>query len=254
MTGITYPSGRQVSYTLDALGRIQSVATTKDSATQTVVSSVAYRPFGPSTGFTFGNGQTYNRGFDQDGRIASYTLATQSIAVGYDAASRITSLTDTGIPANTNTYGYDTLDRLTGFTGPSTNQAYTFDATGNRLTKTVGAATDTYTYSGTSNQLSTIAGSTNRTYAYDPNGSTTGDTANTYAYDARGRMVQATGVGGTSTYQVNSVGQRIRKTNTQGDTIYHYDSQGRLISETSASGTPQREYIYLGDTPVAVIQ
>jgi YD repeat-containing protein len=67
-------------------------------------------------------------------------------------------------------------------------------------------------------------------------------------------MVQATGVGGTSTYQVNSVGQRIRKTNTQGDTIYHYDSQGRLISETSSSGTPQREYIYLGDTPVAVIQ
>jgi YD repeat-containing protein len=254
MTSVTYPSGRVVNYTLDSLGHIQSVATTKDSTTQTVVSSVAYRPFGPSAGFTFGNGQTYSRGFDQDGRISSYTLATQSLAVGYDTASRITSLTDTVVPANTNTYGYDTLDRLTAFTGPSTNQGYTFDATGNRLTKTVGANTDTYTYSGTSNKLSTIAGSTNRTYGYDTNGSTTGDTANTYAYDTRGRMVQTTGAGGTSSYQLNSVGQRIRKTNTAGDTIYHYDAQGRLISETSASGTPQREYIYLGDTPVAVIQ
>ena len=254
MTGMTYPSGRTVNYTLDALGRVQSVATTKDSETQTVVSNVAYRPFGPSSGHTFGNGQTYTRGFDTDGRIASYTLATQSIAVGFDPASRITSLTDTGNPANANTYGYDTLDRLTSFVGPSANQAFTFDPVGNRLTKTTGANTDTYAYSGTSNRLSTISGSTNRTYSYDANGSTTGDTARTFAYDSRGRLVQATGSAGSTTYQVNSVGQRIRKTNAQGDTIYHYDAQGRLISETSSSGTPQREYIYLGDAPVAVIQ
>jgi hypothetical protein len=36
--------------------------------------------------------------------------------------------------------------------------------------------------------------------------------------------------------------------------LYHYDAQGRLIAETSASGAPRREYIYLGDAPVAVIQ
>jgi len=53
---------------------------------------------------------------------------------------------------------------------------------------------------------------------------------------------------------VNSLGQRIRKTNTQGDTVYHYDSQGRLIAETSAAGATRKEYIYLGDIPVAVIQ
>jgi len=36
--------------------------------------------------------------------------------------------------------------------------------------------------------------------------------------------------------------------------VYHYDAQGRLIAETSASGTFRKEYIYLGDIPVAVIQ
>ena len=59
---------------------------------------------------------------------------------------------------------------------------------------------------------------------------------------------------GTTNYQVNSLGQRIRKTNTQGDTVFHYDAQGRLIAESGASGHVRKEYIYLGDIPVAVIQ
>ena len=67
-------------------------------------------------------------------------------------------------------------------------------------------------------------------------------------------MTQAAGVIGTSTYQVSSQGQRVRKSGAAGDTVFHYDAQGRLIAETGASGTLQKEYIYLGDLPVAVIQ
>jgi hypothetical protein len=58
-------------------------------------------------------------------------------------------------------------------------------------------------------------------------------------------------------YEVNALGLRIRKqvpyANT--DTLYHYDAQGHLIGE-SATGTSKfaREYIYLGDQPVAVMQ
>ncbi len=255
MTGMTYPSGRQVTYTLDALGRIQQIVTTKDT-TQTVVSSVAYRPFGPTQGFTFGNNQTYSRGFDQDGRIASYTLATQSFAVGYDDASRIGFINDIGNPSNSNTYSYDNLDRLTNAATPGTPFAYSYDAVGNRLTKTVGASTDNYAYGGTSNRLSSITPGTGpvRSYTHDAVGSITADGVSTYAYDARGRLVQAVSVVGTTSYRLNALGQRVRKTNTQGDTVYHYDSQGRLIAETSASGAIQKEYIYLGDIPVAVIQ
>jgi len=36
--------------------------------------------------------------------------------------------------------------------------------------------------------------------------------------------------------------------------VYHYDAQGRLIAETSAGGAVRKEYIYLGEIPVAVIQ
>ena len=256
MTGITYPSGRQLAYTLDSLGRIQRIDTTRDGVTQTVVSGVGYRPFGPTQGFTFGNGQAYTRGYDQDGRAASYTLATQSFAVGYDAASRVSFISDVGTPANSITYGYDNLDRLTSAVTPGTPFAYAYDAAGNRTSKTVGSATDNYTPSSTSNRLASITPATGslRTYTHDNNGSVTHDAVNQYTYDTRGRLIQAVSVIGTTGYQVNSLGQRIRKTNSQGDTVYHYDAQGRLIAESSPGGVVQKEYLYLGDIPVVVIQ
>lgn len=67
-------------------------------------------------------------------------------------------------------------------------------------------------------------------------------------------MVQATSVVGATSYQVNALGQRIRKTNGSGDTVFHYDTQGKLIAESDPGGTPKREYIYLGDIPVGVVQ
>lgn len=256
MTSITYPSGRQITYTLDSLGRIQQIDTTQGGTPQTVVSNVAYRPFGPVAAFTFGNGQTYTRGFDQDGRIASYTLATQATAVCYDAASRIIGLSANCTPPYALSFGYDSLDRLTQAILPASNFGYGYDAVGNRTSRTAGANTDSYAYPGTSNRLSSITPASGplRSYLHDANGSVTADGLNTYAYDTRGRLTQAVSVIGASTYQVNSLGQRIRKTNTQGDTVYHYDAQGRLIAESSPAGAVQREYLYLGDIPVAVIQ
>jgi YD repeat-containing protein len=117
----------------------------------------------------------------------------------------------------------------------------------------VGSASSTYAYSATSNRLSQITGSNPRSYTHDPVGSITADGANTFVFDTRGRMAQSLGVLGTTDYKVNSLGQRIRKTGAQDDTIYHYDSQGRLIAESSAAGVTQKEYVYLGDIPVAIV-
>ena len=61
-------------------------------------------------------------------------------------------------------------------------------------------------------------------------------------------------VASTTSYQVNALGQRIRKTNSLGDTVFHYDTKGRLVAETMPSGTLKREFLYLGDIPVAVVQ
>ncbi|MBZ0171101.1 MAG: hypothetical protein K8E66_01850, partial [Phycisphaerales bacterium] len=205
MSGMTYPSGRTASYGFDALGRVNQVTTAKDGQSQVVVQNVQYHPFGGVKSFTLGNGQVYSRTIDQDGRIASYTLGGTSVAIGFDAASRITAI-------GANTYGYDALNRLSSAILPSSNFAYSYDAVGNRLTKTTGANSDSYAYSPTSNRIATLTpfGSPPRSFIFDANGSTTDDAVNQYAYDTRGRMVQATSSVGATSYQVNALGQRIR--------------------------------------------
>lgn len=254
---LTYPSGRIVNYAFDGLGRVNAVTTTKaGQQAQNVVTGVTYHPFGGVSGYTLGNGQVYTRGIDLDGRIASYTLGTQHFAIGYDAASRIEFISDIGTPANTNTYVYDELDRLTGAVLPGTPYAYTYDAVGNRTSRTAGSSTDTYVYSSISNRIASITPTSGpvRSFVFDPNGSTTADGVNTYVYDTRGRMVQATSSIGATNYEVNALGQRIRKTNSQTDRVFHYDIQGKLIAETSPSGVLRRELIYLGDMPAGVVQ
>jgi YD repeat-containing protein len=257
LNGLTYPSGRTVAYTFDALGRISQVSTTPQGGTQQIVASnIAYQSFGGVKGYTLGNGRAYARGYDLDGRIASYNLGTQSFALGYDAASRISSITDSANAANTNTYSYDNLDRLIGAVLPSLPFVYGYDAVGNRTSKTVGSATDSYAYGATSNRIASIAaqGGATRTYDFDPNGSTTSDGINQYLYGTRGRMVQSTGALGATTYQVNALGQRIRKTNTTDDRVFLYDTRGRLIAETDPGGRLKREYLYLNDLPLVVFQ
>jgi len=256
LSGLTYPSGRTLTYSFDSLGRVSGINTTFSGQTQPVVSDVAYFPFGGAKSYTLGNGQVYTRSYDQDGRISTYSLGAKSFAIGYDAASRIGFISELGNAANINNYGYDNVDRLTSAVTPGTSYGYTYDLVGNRRSKTVGASTDTLDYSTTTNRIATLTPGTGpvRSFVFDANGSTTNDGVSTYAYDTRGRMVQATSVIGPTNYQVNALGQRIRKTNSQTDTVFHYDTTGHLIAETSPAGAFKREYIYLGDIPVGVVQ
>jgi YD repeat-containing protein len=256
LSGLTYPSGRTLAYSFDSLGRVSGINTTFNGQTQPVVSNVAYFPFGGAMSYTLGNGQVYSRSFDQDGRINTYSLGAKSIAIGYDVASRIEFISELGNAANINNYGYDDVDRLLSAVTPGTSYGYTYDLVGNRRSKTVGASTDTLDYSTSSNRIATLTPGTGpvRSFVFDANGSTTNDGVNTYAYDTRGRMVQATSVIGPTNYQINALGQRIRKSNSQSDTVFHYDTAGHLIAETSPTGAFKREYIYLGDIPVGVVQ
>jgi len=253
MTGVTYPSGRTLAYGLDGLGRVNRIETTGGGTTEVVVQNVTYQPFGPVKSFTFGNLQTNVRSFDLDGRTAAHSLANQTKLLSFDAASRITRIEQQGVPTNFAIYGYDVLDRLTSTALPTSGYSYGYDAVGNRLSRSAGASTDTYTYPAASNRLAQITGSSPRTYAHDANGSITSDGVKGFGYDARGRLVSSTSSVGATSYQVNALGQRVRKTSSLGDTIYHYDNQGRLIAESTAAGALVREYVWLGDQPVAMI-
>jgi YD repeat-containing protein len=263
LNSIGYPSGRTVNYSFDGMGRISQISTTFNGATKILASNIAYEPFGGVHSFTYGDGtatpvQTYVRQRDQDGRIASYTLNGKLLAIGYDAASQISFISDPQNLANTANYGYDALSRLTSYTQSALSQGYGYDADGNRVTQTLGSTISNYTYATDSNRLTGIqTGATTQSVTHDANGATTSDATRQYAYDNRGRLIRTTTAQGVINYEVNALGLRVRKqvpyANT--DTTYHYDTAGHLIGE-SATGSAQftREYIYLGDQPVAVMQ
>jgi YD repeat-containing protein len=263
LNSITYPSGRVVSYSFDGMGRISQIATTFDGTTKILASNIAYEPFGGVHSFSYGDGttaplQTYVRQRDQDGRIASYTLGGRAMSLGYDAASQISFIADPQNLADTANYGYDQLSRLTSYTQSAISQGYGYDANGNRTTQTLGSTLSNYSYAADSNRLNSIqTGATTQTVTQDANGSTTADATRQYGYDLRGRLIRATTAQGVINYEVNALGLRVRKqvpyANT--DTLYHYDAQGHLIAENENGKTRYtREYIYLNDQPVAVMQ
>ncbi|MFZ6745258.1 hypothetical protein ACO0LC_18700 [Undibacterium sp. JH2W] len=258
LSTLTYPNGRQISYTRDSLGRVSQIDTSKDGITMTVLSQVSYRPFGGVQSYRNSAGQTTSRSFDTEGRIASYTLNNKVQAISYDAAGRITAINEANNPNRQTTYGYDNVDRLTSYLTPQASQGFSYDPVGNRNTKTNGAANTSYTYASNSNRLNQVTDSQSKTIVTDPNGSITNNGNNQFNYDTRGRMISAVTPIGTVQYLINPLGQRVQKTvpangsNPATSSLYHYDQGGKLISERT--GQSDIDYIYLDDLPVAVIK
>ena len=193
-------------------------------------------------------------------RVLSLISSGMTRTLGYDAASRITTMTHTGagVVATTNqTFGYDDLDRLRSFTGNNNNHKYDYDATGNRTKTVIGASAYDITTSPTSNKLTSTTGPTPAkptvTYAA---GSILNDGTATYTYSDRGRMQRAVKGGVTTDYLYNALGQRVSKkriTATSFTNYYAYDEQGQLMGEYLGDGKAIQETVYLGSTPVAVL-
>ena len=127
---ITYPSGRTVNYSFDALGRISQIDTTVGGATQMVAGSVTYAQSlsgAPGSGgvksFVFGNAASYSRTYDLDGRISAYTLGSLSRTLTYDAELAHHRVHPQQSVYN-QSFGYDNINRLTRWLGPSSSQAY----------------------------------------------------------------------------------------------------------------------------------
>ncbi|MEQ1890176.1 MAG: DUF6531 domain-containing protein, partial [Alphaproteobacteria bacterium] len=116
---LTYPSGRIVNYTRDALGRVISVSTRLNASAPpvTAASGITYAPFGPLTGFTFGNGIVLSQTFDPDYRLTGIAATgVQNLGYSHDAAGNVTAISDaqttSGKPAGNQSFAYDDLNRL----------------------------------------------------------------------------------------------------------------------------------------------
>jgi RHS repeat-associated protein len=253
---IAYPSGKIIQYGYNTNGRVTSI-TLLGSPNVTILSNVAYDPFGPVTGWTWGNGNAASRVFDTDGKLTNINHSSTVVGnrtFGYDDAFRITSATDSATGGPSWTLGYDILDRLNSAAGPTTI-GYTYDANGNRLSQT-GASASTYTVSGTSNRLGSTTGGLVRTYSYDNAGSVLQSGATTHTYYNSGRMKTAKlGAASATTYYYNALGQRVKKIGGGATTTFFvYDEAGHLTGEYGSTGLVVQEIVWLGDIPVATLR
>jgi RHS repeat-associated protein len=248
MVKLVTPSGQTLVY---AYTNHQITSITVNGTT--LLSGVNYFPYGPVSGWTWGNSTTASRTYDTDGKISAIATAADTINFGYDNAFRITGITDTGTGANTWILGYDPLDRLTSATTTSTTDGWTYDANGNRLTQT-GTTAITFTPSTTSNQLNSTSGGLVRTYGYDAAGNTSSYQGVSFTFNQRGRATSVISTGSTTNYIYNALGQLIEKYGASPTTFLMYDEAGHLIGEYGSAGALIEETVWMGDVPVATLQ
>ena len=253
---VTYPSGAVIKLSYDAAGRVSALT----SGATALVSGVTYLPFGPAEGWTQGNGAVYSRSFDLDARIDRIALGGGTIALGYDAASRITAIIETGFPAKS--FGYDALDRLTSYKSGATALTYGYDADGNR-TSLAGSTKVSYDIAASSNRLLGSTGAGTRSFTYDAAGNTTVDnkavTILGYSYDASGRLVTAKTGAFTTSYTNDGLGERVTRSGYGASALpggkeeFVYDQAGDLLGEYDGTGKAIQETVWLGNLPVAVL-
>ena len=267
---VTYPSGAVVAYGYDVAGKVNQVDVETVEGATTLVSDISYQPFGPVSSYLLGNSLVQTQGHD-----LAYRLTGQLVPgvvdveyLSYDANGNLKTRADahTGM----STFNYDALNRLTTGDGGFGVREYDYDLNGNRLRLDDGAITD-YHYSVSTNRLLSKTG---WQYTTDGNGSVTGkiDSAgegSIYKYNSHNRMIMASArsvvptkgknkqpvvtdtVVGTYTY--NALGQRASKNAEGVTTKFLYGMEGALLAETDVAGEPRREYIFLNNELLAVL-
>jgi len=201
--------------------RLESAITTTPAggAAQTVGLAVIYHPFGAQK-LHLWQRPDLHRTIDLDGRIAGYTVRDTEHSVGFDAASRITSIAQSADPGNT--YGYDALDRLTSAVMPGASQSFGYDPVVTAPIRPSEQSARSILLA----QIPTFQHFSDATAQLQPrrNGSssTTGAAASTY--DVRGRLVRAaTVLGGVSYASIHW--PALRQDGARVSTLFHYDAR-----------------------------
>ncbi|WP_227815936.1 RHS repeat-associated core domain-containing protein [Nitrogeniibacter aestuarii] len=248
---ITYPSGRQLDIGYDTAGRIDNLA----MAPYQLVSGVIYHPFGPVRQMTLLNGLVHTRELDANGLPSRITLGGVATDYGYDLAGRITTLDDTSGSPYDQSFGYDAAGRITGYNGHPGPRGYTYDANGNRTSDTIAGMVTSIVMRNNSNRIYTIGG---KSVTYAADGAVRKYDGLDLYYNVEVKLQNVVRSDGRVNYVYDGLGRRVGKVNYGTSALpynikYAYDLDNHLIGEYQQDGTPIREYVWLGDLIVAVI-
>ena len=244
---IIYPGGSKISYTYDVAGNVYSVIL--NDGEKNLVTSSQYYPFGPEHQIVRGNGSTIFGHRDQAYRPFDIGNASYFFdVINYDANGNPASFNSS---EGSKTHTYDALDRLDTSSGPYGSRDYDYDINGNRTQLNDGAVTS-YGYTPDTNRMSQ-AGSD--VIQLDANGNTLAVGDRSYTYTGINRLFEVFDNGSlVSTYAYNGLGQRVAKYKPDGSgQRFIFGKAGKLLAELDLQGNIVKEYVYLEDELLAVI-
>jgi RHS repeat-associated protein len=259
----TYPAvpgagdRRLITYTNDAAGRLGSLSSSATTyAPAASVSTIGYAAHNALNTETYGNGLIHavdynNRLQPTQIKLGTSGSPTSVVSLGYSYGTTnnngnvLTHTYSSGGLSYTQTFGYDSLNRLTTSnenSGASWSQPNGYDRYGNRWIDLGGG--NQSLYFSTSNNRITGA-------SYDSSGNLLNDGSHTYTYDAENKIAKVDNV---AAYIYNGEGQRVRKL--VGENLHFvYGIGGQLIAEFSGStGSLQKEYTYGASGLLATIE
>ncbi len=257
LQSITYPDGALVDYVRNALGQISEIGVERpQQMRQVLLNQTTYAPFGPATGWTYGNGRSLIRTLNQNYQpemIRDNAAGGLSLHYSFDAVGNLTQLNNADQTAILSRYDYDALNRLTNTKdGPTGTviEHYDYDATGNRTGLTNTSDIASYTYPSDSHRLSGT-GVVARTY--DPSGNTLsiGGTTKEFTYNGANRMTQVKANGVVAmNYFYNGRGEQVRKSLGTSNTYVIYDEVGRWLGDYDKNSTATQQAIWLDGLPI----
>jgi RHS repeat-associated protein len=258
VTAITYPSQRQVRYTRNTAEQVTDVSVMDGGNTYVLARAIQRLPFGPATGWIYGNGLAESRQYDLQYRPMAFNSGNQSAVVytGYDGNNNYAQRTVNG---DVQAFSYNGLGRLDTASGAFGTRDYGYDPVGNRISQNAGGQNTLYAYEPGSNRL---VSDTSWTYGRDANGNETRRrTADGHGWDlvysATNRLIAITDLQNPNTtyaaYRYNALGQRTIKSTPYGDTRFVFGLQGELLAEALPDNSVTQEYVYLDGTPIALL-
>ena len=266
-TTMTDGAGGSVTYTHDNADRLTEIERTGAGAGLNGALEYTYDNAGNITSRTYPDSTLVTQTFDDDGRLATVTSASQTTSFGYDAAGNLTTVT---LPSGNGHVAIRTFDRAGRLTTVENTKAgtvlskftWTLDAASNPTrAQTTRGTTDTYdgyeydtrnrvtaSCYGVSSGATNCTSATNKiTYAYDKVSNRTqevrsGNVGNTgtidSAYNDADQLTSTTKSGVTTSYAYDSNGNQI----SAGSRTFTYDLADRLISASSGGTTSTYGY------------
>lgn len=258
LSSLIYPDGAVADYVRDAQGRVVEVGVTRNgSPRQVLLNQASYAPFGPITGWTYGNGRNLSRTYNQNYQptaIQDTAAGGLDLGFGFDAVGNLTQLTPSTNSTPVASYDYDTLNRLAARRdqpGDVVVESYTYDATGNRTSVTDSLGTQTYTYPANSHRLTQVDATIR---LYDDAGNTTANGTKGFGYSAANRMASVSN--GTTVvrhYAYNGRGEQVRRQTDTSNSYAVYDEAGHWLGEYASDGSAVQQAIWLDDLPVGLL-